>query len=269
MKKIIVVFALLLSLSTIAQNFPERRPQLLIGKELKVTPFKITEYEKGYKKFYSDIEMRKTYLEKEKYSSFTPVEQLEGRIFKVTAVEASDPTDKNYSRLTLVDETKGETLYYKYDSRLEENFHFEVVGGLKLPADLYCDFITEKKDKFTDEIIYSSELLQGMIFTKIKKGAGAKYFISFSTSNKEQYLGKKGAIILLENNKRIDKPEVAIEVTPDGNRGFRYTVTFELTLKDVNLLIDNKMTDKRIYTFDNEVRYQNYFKGVFDCLVTK
>ncbi|MNK21294.1 hypothetical protein D3C87_395480 [compost metagenome] len=269
MKKIIVVFALLLSLSAIAQNFPERRPQLLIGKELKVTPFKITEYEKGYKKFYSDIEMRKTYLEKDKYSSFTPVEQLEGRVFKVTAVEASDPTEKNYSRLTLVDETKGETLYYKYDRRFEKNFHFEVVGGLKLPADLYCDFITEKKDKFTDEIIYSSELLQGMVFTKIKKGAGAKYFISVSDYKEEQYLGKKGVIILLENNKRIDRPDVVIEVGPESKYGFSHSATFELTLKEVNLLIDNKMTDVRLYTFDGEVGYQDYFKGVFGCLVTK
>jgi hypothetical protein len=125
--------------------------------------------------------MSETYLKKEKYSSFTPIEQLEGRIFKVTAVQASDPTDKNYYKLTLVDETKGETLYYQYYSRSEEYFHFEVVGGLKPPADLYCDFITEKKDKFIDEIIYTSELLEGVVLAKIKKGAGAKYFISFST----------------------------------------------------------------------------------------
>lgn len=268
MKKIIVVFALLLSLSAIAQNFPEKRPELLLGKELKVKPLKENKKGEGYEYFYSDPKMRDSYLREKVYFSVTPAGGLVGRVFKVTAVDA-DPERKGKARLTLVDQTKGETIYYSYLSYLKHDFYFEVIGGLKLPTDLYCDFITEKKDKFTGETIYTTELLYLKTFTKIKKGAGAKYYMSISDYNKEEYLGKKGVIILLENNKRIDKPEVVIEVSPDGDRGFRYTATFELTLKDVNLLIDNKMTDTRIYIFDNVVSDNDCFYGMFGCLVTK
>ncbi|RWW99704.1 hypothetical protein [Flavobacterium cerinum] len=262
MKKIIVVFALLLSLSAIAQDFPGKRPELLLGKEVKVKALSGIASSLGYVGFYTDPKLKNIY---EQTSFETKAEAIFGRQFKVENVEKTESAE--LSKLTLKDD-KDEILYFKYNSSSEYYYPFTVVGGIKYPADFYCDYIDEKTDKFSGKSTFTTSNTEGVFFYKVKNGAAAKYYMQVKALGKEQVAGK-GAIVLLKNNKRIDKPESVVEVTTNRAGSFIYTSTFELSLKEINVLIDSEITDVRVIKFDSEIKLSGMLKGMLDCLITK
>ena len=259
MKKIIVVFALLLSLSAIAQNFPGKHTDLLLGREVKVKELKGTDAHIGYE-FYTQPKFGKANV----YALLpskgnTEPEAVVGRQFKIEEVIDNSKFDKGHYWIKITDDK--ETLYISYDIESEYSFPFEVIGGLKLPADFYCNYITETIDKFTGVTTYATENQNGVVFYKIKKGAAAKYYIAI---NIPKHTMVKGAIVLLSGNKRIERPGLELTGFPDG-----FGAYFELTLKEAHLLIDNEITDTRVGDRDNIITSGTTLKGIFSCLIEK
>jgi hypothetical protein len=263
MKKIIVVFALLLSLSAIAQDFPGKYIDLLLDKDVKVKELKGKYAIIGYE-FYIQPEFgnENIYAPLEGKGKTNP-EAVVGRQFKVEKIIDNSKFDVGYYWIKLTDGK--ETLYISYNVKSDYKFPFTVIGGLKLPADFYCDYVTERTDKFKGEIIFTGKL-EAISFLKVKKEAGAKYYMSINAPL-DNKVGKKGVIVLLTGNKRIEKPNLEFQILGDQNK--HYNATFELSLKELNLLIDNTITDTRVGTYDSEIENGVQLKGILDCLITK
>ena len=266
MKKIIVVFALLLSLSAAAQNFPYRNIELLIGKEVQIIPLNETElkYSAGYKDFSTDVKGIYTY--QEGGSVVTKPSALVDRVFKVESIE-SNPISTGASMLKLKD-SKGEIIYYKYKQDFPTPFN--VLGGVVLPDDYYCQYIKETTDKFTREQTFVCKKNYTFELTKSKKGKVVKYTLYLETSKDERLGVGKGVTILLENNKRIEKPTVLVK-TDGALKSPHYSAIFELTPADIALLKDNKITDFRLFKYD-DLMYPDYaevFQGALQCMLAK
>ena len=268
MKKFILLFALLLSIGAAAQTFPGKRPDLLLGKEIKVKPIQLSQYVKGYKDFYSNDKLTSNYLAKDMYTHHTEIAALEGRVFKVTAVDPIPERDK-YFRLTLLDELKKETLYYKYYAGFEPDFNFEIIGGLQFPADFYCEYIKQENLE-GGKIKFATSPQDGITFTKTRDGNVTIYFMKINIRTNEKQTGK-GAVVTLENGKVIKKPEAktAGDDTPDKYGSYFYATIFPLTLEDIELLIDYKITGVKVMNASDPVLGGNMLKGMFACLIEK
>lgn len=143
MKSFLLLFALFITLYVSAQeHFPYKRPELLMGTTVTVLPLSKYHAFQYYQNYYADKSLSAYY----KGGMKTPKEALENRKFRVLAVEqlTKEPASENFW-ITLKDETTGETVYHFYDAEMQsrDEYNFEVEGGLSLPADFYCDYITE------------------------------------------------------------------------------------------------------------------------------
>lgn len=245
MKKIIVVFALLLSLSAIAQDFPYRNIELLIGKEVQIIPLNESElkYTKGYEDFSIDIKGRNIY-ERNGGLFVTKGEALSDRIFKVESIE-SNPIYDNVSMLKLKD-SKGEIIYYKY--KQDSLTPFKILGDIVLPEGYYCQYIEETTDKFTGEQTFKVNREYMYELTKSKKGKTVKYTLYLEYSV-DKFTTGKGVIILLENNKRIEKPNLPVKMN-DLKRTPHFSAIIDLTPDDIALLKENKIIDFMLFKYD-------------------
>ena len=135
-----------------AQNFAGNHVDLLIGKEIKVLPINNKDY--GYKGFYKDEKLLKTYKKKILYSDY---DSLIDKVFIVKqAIPYVNEINDKCFKLVLDNKELG-VIYYDYNPIFETDFNFEVIGGLKLPDDFYCENITKEIDKFTGEIKYRAD----------------------------------------------------------------------------------------------------------------
>lgn len=142
MKSILLVFTFLFSLTATAQiDYPNLRPELLEGTTVTIRKLSGTVLDKEYKGFYAEKSVSKPY----KGNRHLNPEVLEGRTFKVLAVEPynSELFAKENRWIRLEDTTSKEIVYYQY--RLKGNYleyYFIVDGGLKVPEDFFCDYVT-------------------------------------------------------------------------------------------------------------------------------
>lgn len=150
MKKIYVLFTLMvLSLVQAQESFPFMRPGLLKGTDVKVVDSNSSEYAGYFEGFYTDSNLRKIYMPDNVYDFHSDREKLLNTEFHVVDVDTIKTTglgDNNQTRLTLKDKT-GNTVYYEYKPTYEIDYPFEVIGGLKLPPDFYCDYFKYNKNR--------------------------------------------------------------------------------------------------------------------------
>lgn len=266
MKKIIVVFALLLSLSAAAQNFPYRKIELLIGKEVQIKPLNESQlkYTKGYDNFYIDIKGKNIY-ERNGGLFVTKGDALSDRIFKVESIE-SNPVNKDVSMLKLQD-SKGEIIYYQYEQ--DSLTPFIILGDIVLPEGYYCQYIEETTDKFTGGQTFKVKREYIYELKKSKKGKTVKYTLYLETNAYPRDHDGKGVIILLENNKQIKKPTTPVKIKIKAS--CIYTATFELTPADITLLKDNKIIDYRLFENDGFISADGaeVFQGALQCMLAK
>lgn len=262
MKKITLLF-LLLSAFAFSQNFAGKDVELYINKELKVKPVEANLQSYGYRGFYTDTDLKNVFSNGSGRSS--KYESLVDKVFKVLSYEAyknSIGTEKY--KLKLENAEIG-ILYYDYDAKVDLLFPFEVIGGLTLPDDFYCKGITETVDKFTGETKYNTNS-GGIFFLKVVKDKTSKIYLSINQPGATLTVGKKGLTILLENNKKIEKPNADIKANPNGSGGYYNSTFVELTLAEINLLKANNMTDLRLYVNDTEVQNGAKYKELLKCL---
>lgn len=261
MKLLLNIAILFVFFSAMAQ-MPQKRPQLLTGHEIKITPLSkmMLEAYSGYKGFYTDEALTTIYKKGSKETT-TP-DALEGKIFKVVSVTPFSYLGNDYFKLKL--QGNGETLYYKHQK--DYNVNFEVLN-LKLPDDYYCDYIV--KGKF-DATIDSYTVERRFVYRlgKYIDGTALVYNLHLETSKDGEGSGGLGVTLNLENGKKIVKPNARVDKSKAATP--QYSSSFYLTEDEIDLLKANKIvgytlfkTEAVLFGDDAEI-----IKGVIPCLKT-
>lgn len=252
---------LLMSLTGYAQ-FPGNHPELLLDKIVIVSELSSGLQKYGYKDFHKNDKMKIT-------DTNIKHELLSGKNFKVTSVEPYDKYGSKKFKIKLESETNG-TYYYDYDPRFSHSYYLKVEGGLTLPEGIFCEEIKIDTDKFTGEIRRTTPPASGVTFTKVVAAGKTTIYMQINEIGSTLNVGKKGLILLLENGKRIEKPEekVDAEVNKYGS-GYIYSVFTTLTESDIKLLCENVITDNRLYIYDGTINKEdgNKIKEYLKCLI--
>lgn len=259
MKKILLITLILIAFNAQAQ-FPGKHPEILLNKDVRVIPLSQTLQSLGYREFHKNDKMK--ILDK-------PIkhEILAGKNFKVSDVK----TYENYgsSKYILKLESSDKTVfYYDYDPKYDFKYQLEVIGGLQLPEGFYCEDIATETDKFTGAIRKSSPTYQGIYFLKTTTKNGTSiYYLSVNKNGSTPKIGATGLYLLLTNGQKLEKPATPIDVkvNNDGS-GYTYNAFIRLTESDIKLLIENQITDIRLYVFDGTITKGEILSEYLKCL---
>lgn len=268
MKKLFLLL-LLLPLHAICQtDFPGDDPILLMGKQLLVKPRDESLQKYGFEGFFKDEKLKKKFACCETFNS--KYSSLVNKTFTVLSVDPMK--DDIYFDDYVIKLHNAETgdLYFKYDPKYDFMFPFEVIGGLKFPEGFYCKDIEMRADKFTGDTTYTTKMSNGISFIKQKKGKNEQFFLLEDQYGATYEIGKKGLILLLANNHRIDKPNADIDVKLNSNgKGYRYTTVTDLNDDDIKLLVENAITDTRLYLKDDVINDGAKLMDLLKCLIKK
>jgi predicted secreted protein len=251
--KLLGLFFLINAVANGQDIFPANDTSLISGKQLKVKPLDKMFQTYGYDCFYKDEKLKKKFDccdgVNSKYNS------LVDKIFKVVSITPyKDIIQKDKFKIKLNNTETGD-IYFDYDPRYEHQWHFQFVGDFTIPKDFYCRNIEIIADKFTGDTTYMTQAASGFSFIKVKKGKSSTIYLKKNEPGSTLNLSKKGVILLLENNKRLEKPDADLDVKASSyGSGYVYTAFFELTENDIKLLTENAITDSRLYIYDGKVR---------------
>lgn len=270
MRITILLSAIFISLTATAQDFPGKRPMLLMDKTVKVKPLEKTvlAYRQGYDNFYRDTYLSEPYAENK--SRKTKHEALANRTLKVTAIEPYPlPGELNY-KVQLLDTINNETVYYEYSELAEARgtYNFEVIGGLTYPSDFYCDYIEQENDESGTGETFTTAIVEGLTVTKSKRGKTAQYTMEVRSVQSIISM-TKGVTLAMENGLQIYKPDVQAEVLPSGNDNLVYVAKLELTPHEVSLLQQSKIVSGKISKFDIIYTEGDKLQQMMQCMAKK
>ena len=267
MKKLLFLPLVLISCLCFAQDiFPAYDTSIISDKELKVMPLIEALRSEGYRGFYKDDKLKKKY-ELDGYNS--KYSSLVGKIFKVkNIIPYTSSLGTQKFKLVLLSQ-EAEEVFYDYDPKYEHLWNFEIMGELNLPKDFFCRDIKMTADKFTNDTTYTTKAKDGIVFLKIKKGGQDFYYLSSNIVGSTLNVREKGLILLLENNKRIEKPDVVLDVEVSSGSSWVYKAFVRLTKDDIDLISNNVITDKRHYIYDASVKNGKILSEYLKCLLLK
>jgi len=257
-----LIFLLALTSLLCYSQFPAKHPELLLNKEVTIKSLDPSLQQYGYRNLHRTSEMKIT----DKPIKHTSVA---GKSFVVKEVTPYEKYSETKFCIKLESPENG-IYFYDYNPKYDFEYILEVLGGLEIPKDLYCADITIEDDKFTGEIRSKSPYSEGVSFIKVTKEGISKIYISINETGSTAVVGKTGLILLLENNKRIEKPTAPIDVKVNsgytGATGYVYSAFVELTAEDIKLLCENAITDNRLYIFDGTIKNGQKLKDYLNCL---
>lgn len=268
MRKLFLLFITCTCMLAYSQNFPANNVELLNGKQLKIKEVKESLRKYGFRDFYNDksLKYNKVYGVKG-YGSQTEYDSLAGKVFNfISATPYKNSINKERFIFEIENPTTG-IIYYDYDPTFESEYPFEVIGGLKYPENFFCNEIEISTDKFTGETRINSPL-SGVYFVKTKKTTESHTYLFLRTSGSTANVNIKGVIILLDNGMKIEKPDCKIDVEV-GQSNYLYSCLIELNNKDIQLLTANKMTDYRLYVYDNTIKNGNTLMEYLKCIIKR
>jgi hypothetical protein len=278
MKKLFTLITLLFIATVAAQvSYPYKRPELLAGKEVKVLPYNSDFGSKGFEYFYKEDQMN-NYAAEASWQSYTLPKYLEGRVFKVTEVaKDTGKYGENSFYLKLLSD-KDETVYYRYstdDTNGESGFPLEVIGGLDLPADFYCDYINKGAN-----IGEYSTRNGGVTFTRErfdtpaeKKAKAAKeYEVRVKFYGKASTLNR-GLTLFFDNGKSIERKNEFVISTLDNGTLYKHETSIILTKQEAEIMATANLTGFKILdlTYTDPPKYKKYaeeFKKIIACILT-
>ena len=135
-----------------------------------------------------------------------------------------------------------------------------------------CSDITKEVDKFTGETKFMSpsfveDNLQEHPLVFYKKILGKDTLIMIRLETKGETISiEKGVIILLNNGKKISRPDAKINVSV-GDKGFNYSSMIVLSNEDVKMLKESLIASFRLYIYDCEVPQIPYYKEMLNCII--
>lgn len=267
MKNLTFFITLLFSALLSAQNFPGTNTQLLLNREVKVLD---TESAKqyGYREFYKDKALNSVYAccqgRNAKY------EKLVNRLFKVveiTPVQGFKSSGGTKFALTLKDES--EIIYFNYDSQYEFSFPFEVIGGIEIPDEYYCEFVKEEKSVTSSGNVLVSDTKEGIFFFKMNSNGTDTYLVNITVPSDKVVPVGKGASIELENGYVITMPNVSVKAIDNGYGGKAYSATLALLEKDIEMLKTSKIVNNTVNGISTSISQGYTHRGIFRCIAGK
>lgn len=198
------------------------------------------------------------------YSSYS---QLLGKTFKVLSVSPPDP--KLEICVITLEDINGKQVYYKYLPTLYDgpDYPFEVIGGLDLPADFYCDNVEENKQG--NQTIYRTGTGGNVIVSReIEKGKPDIYMLVIKCFIEANLPNQKTGTLVLDNNKTIAFHSTIMSEYHDGTN-YKYSFGIVLNPKEVELIKTNKILGVKIA--DKLVAFTDTEKtqGVINCIAKK
>ncbi|MBZ9728669.1 hypothetical protein LB467_03135 [Salegentibacter sp. JZCK2] len=262
MKNLVLLLIVIIPFYSFAQtSYPGEQVELLEGKQLKVLEKQEKLQKLGYKDFYVDSWLEKIFAEENHSSEYGA---LVGKIFTVEKIIPFERFGRQKYKLRLSNSQTG-TIYYAYDPKFSSNYPFEVIGGLAPPDVYFCSKIETKKNKVSGETKSRTPTEEGITFTKIDKEGETNLFLSIREFGPTLNVGSKGLLILLEDGKKIEKPEAPIEVEKDG-ANYIYSAFIELTDEDIQKLLESPMTHNRLYVYHGKINNGELFQEYLRCL---
>jgi hypothetical protein len=265
MRKILLLTVILISNYSFGQNFPGNDVDLLLNKEIKVKEKDESLQKYGYDHFYKNDKLKKKYDCCESYNS--KYSGLVGKVFKVLSAEPYKNIIGTEKYKLKIENAETGIIYFDYSPKYEHSFPFEVIGGLDLPEDFYCKNIETTTDKFDGKTTSRSDYSEGIAFIKVVKDNSSKIYMTVNEIGSTINVGKKGLILLLENGKKIDRPNAKLDTKVNkGGRGYVYSAFIELTQAEIKLIIENKITDNRLYIYDGVIKNGEKLSEYLKCL---
>lgn len=133
-----------------------------------------------------------------------------------------------------------------------------------------CTDINREYDQFDEEVKINSSLnLPVQFYKHIKKGR-AIYYMCLESRSPYLSTENKGAIILLENGTKINKPSIKID-TRYSSGDFVYSIFFQMTPQDIVTYRKNKIKGFKLYIFDEilDAEIQTRILDAINCVVAK
>ncbi len=278
MKTIIMFLSITISFISFGQNFPGKDVELLLNRTVKPISLSDNDQRTAYRNFYVKFDTVSKKVEKSKkgYRAFSKntnlsdYSKLVGQEFKVVKIyNQTSIVSAEYGRLyvlELINKDLG-TLFYDYDSKYPFAFELEVIGGLDFPEGYYCKDVKTTIDKFTGETNIRSNSIDGISFSKSIKENLTKTYMSINVAGSTLNIEKTGLIILLENGFKIERPGQKINVAV-GSKGtsYTYSASIELSSKEIELLLENKITDVRLYIYDSSIKKSDILISYLECI---
>ena len=236
--------------------------------------------------FYSDLKYCQSAYDSNviypdtKYKFSTVKDSLMNRIFLVESIV--DKTGKEWNETSktgyfdkpifvLKDTITAQKIYYIYNQEYESNFPF-LTSKIVFPADYFCAKIVKKKDDFTNELKFSSPLMNGrkissMIIYKNVNNGKSVYYLSLETNGSTVNVNITGVIILFQDGTKWERPAEKIDVKT-GSKGFTYSAFITLTPADLITFSTKKIKKFRLYIYDEDVYSSDAdrFKLYTECI---
>lgn len=233
---------LFLSITLMAQNYPNKMPELLLGKQVKIIESQMSSNPKyGYTHFFADT-LPKQYMPNGRgYSERTA---LLGKQFTVTEIRDKTPKKARPMYRVKLEAPDKSVVYYHYSpSRGPSDYPFEVIGGLDYPPDFYCSYL--EKDELTNNERYIAQLENGSLTKNVVDGK-----ISYSLEVVEFLVSEgkmeKGIALILDNDKYITYKDAVVIPSYHNGKEYKYRRDFDLTAKEIELLKKHKILGVRI-----------------------
>lgn len=197
------------------------------------------------------------------------LDSLKGKTFLVSSITndvGQEINEYNYTTKNIVFHLKnlesGKFIYYKYSDESDIGFPF-LIKNSKDKDKILRARIIRNVDDFTNEIHISSpyHLIPNTYFGRIKitinkfinKGV-PKYYLFLYSYGSQLNIGKKGAIILFNDNSKLNKPNADIDVENDRRSEFwNYSTSILLNESELRLLSLKKIKKFRLYIHDENI----------------
>lgn len=272
MKKALLFLIILLINNAYSQSFPGNKPEDLIGK--KITPIFKDEHLKkyGFKNFIAVFDTirgeisvigRKNKPFYDDMTASSDYYKLKPLIFTVEKIyELNEKKSyKSYNDYVFqLSNTEIGKIYYRYDPTNEAIFELELINNEILSNEVYCNNILIKKDKFEDLETHMTPFgNQGLSLMKSIRNNIKTYYLSVKVNGGTLNVGEKGAYILLENGKKISKPNEKIDVDYNSRNAsdWEYSAFIQLSQEEISLLKSSRITDVKLYIYENEITIKN------------
>lgn len=261
MKKIFFALFCTLSINAFAQSmdYPGESIEMLEGKELKVKPLREGFQEYGYKGFFTDDKLKKTYKGK---SYATKYEALVNKVFKVVSYK---PNYGNYI-ITLENAETG-TLYFKYDKTHDFDYNFEVVGGLTFPEGFFCNYniIDKKWDSVNVKHYYVSHTPCKEDICLYESSLQYTLYVLITAPSDRKETGLKGLKLTLANGKEVLFPEAEITVESASSQ-YNYRAQVSVTMAQLQLLKESPMVKKLVGNKEKQIEEGKLIMEYIKCL---
>lgn len=210
------------------------------------------------------------YSPEKEYNFSTRKESLLGKVFSVDSIIE----DKSLRRFIfeLVETSTSETIYFIYDiKRCSSKAGFPFLTDKEFKKEDFCGKLKTTKDDFTDKVNVDSPFEKDggdrIQLSKVKNGNSTTYYLFLTATGSTPNVGVEGVILLLDDNSKINKPDVSVDVKVSGT-SYEYTALVPLTLAEIGTLKTKGIDKYRLYIYDHNLSFgmTEKFKMYFQCI---